>query len=171
MIDTKELRKHIEQLQEYSAKHSDVLHSLRSDCEDVNQHTQEILGNTPYGNGLMEILYKNEVGFLLTKMEGADRTFSYFKKSINRLHDDLDKLESQFQTKEKAKVKVKSLQKSFKTFFIGFIGSASLVGIIPSLFMFAKAMSNSEMRTGAVWFLITTFCLAVLLSIWNESDS
>ena len=167
-IDTKELRKHLEQLQEYASKHSDVLHSLRSDCEDVNQHTQEILENA---HGLMELLYKNEVNFLLTKMEGADRTFSYFKKSINCLHDDLDELERQLQTKEKAKVKVKALQKGFKTFFVGFIGSASFVGIIPSLFMFAKAMSNSEMRTGAIWFLITTFCLTVLLSIWNESDS
>lgn len=168
MIDTKELRKHIEQLQEYSAKHSDVLHSLRSDCEDVNQHTQEILGNTPYGNGLMEILYKNEVGFLLTKMEGADRTFSYFKKSINRLHDDLDKLESQLQTKEKAKVKVKALQKGLKTFFVNFTGATSAIGTLASIAMFLNAMTNGDMRTGLIWFLATTICLATLLTIWDR---
>lgn len=164
-IDTKELRKHIEQLQEYSSKHSAVLHSLRSDCEDVNQHTQEILGNA---HGLMEILYKNDVDSLLTKMEGADRTFSYFKKSINCLDDDLDKLEIELKNKVKMKAKVKAIKKGLKTFFVNFTGATSAIGTLASIAMFLNAMTNGDMRTGLIWFLATTICLATLLTIWDR---
>lgn len=165
MIDTKELRKHIEQLQEYSSKHSDVLHDLRSDVEDVNQHTQEILGNT---HGFMELLYKNEVDFLLTKMEGTDRTFSYFKKSINCLDDDLDKLEIELKNKVKMKAKVKAIKKGLKTFFVNFTGATSAIGTLASIAMFLNAMTNGDMRTGLIWFLATTICLATLLTIWDR---
>lgn len=170
MIDTKELRNHIEQLQEYSSKHSDVLHDLRSDFEDVNQYTQEILGDTPYGHGLTEILYRNDVDSLLTKMKGADRTFSYFKKSINNLHDDLDELESQLKNKVKMKEKVKAIKKGLKTFFVNFTGATSAIGMLASVAMFLNAMTNGDMRTGLIWFLATTICLATLLTIWDMSD-
>lgn len=165
-IDTKELRKHIEQFQEYSSKHSAVLHSLRSDFENVSRHTQEILRNNPHGNELMEILYKNDVDSLLTKMEGADRTFSYFKKSINNLHDDLDELEIELQNKVKTKEKVKAIKKGLKTFFVNFTGAISALGMLASVFMFGNDMSNGDMCTGLIWFLITTICLAALLTIW-----
>lgn len=167
MIDTKELRTHIEQLQECSSKHSDVLHDLRSDFEDVNQYTQEILGDTPYGHGLTEILYRNDVDSLLTKMKGADRTFSYFKKYINNLHDDLDELEIELQNKVETKAKTAAIKKGLKTFFVDFTGATSALGMLASIFMFAKAMSNGDMRTGLIWFLITTTCLATLLTIWD----
>lgn len=169
-IDTKELRKHIEQLQECSSKHSDVLHDLRSDFEDVNQYTQEILGDTPYGHGLTEILYRNDVDSLLTKMRGADRTFSYFKKSINNLHDDLDELEIELQNKVKMKEKVKAIKKGLKTFFFNLVSAAALIGIIPSLFMFAKDMANGDIYTGIIWALVATICTAILLTIWDMSD-
>lgn len=166
-IDTKELRKDIEQFKEYSSKHSDVLHSLRSNFKDVNQYTQKMLENTPYGDELMGILYKNEVDSLLRKMEGADRTFSYVKKSINNLHDDLDELEIELQNKVETKAKTAAIKKGLKTFFVDFTGATSALGMLASVFMFAKAMSNGDMRTGLIWFLITTICLATLLTIWD----
>lgn len=166
-IDTKELRKHIEQLQEYSSKHSAVLHSLRSDCEDVNQYTQEILGNA---HGLMEILYKNDVDSLLTKMEGADRTFSYFKKSINCLDDDLDKLEIELKNKVKMKAKVKAIKKGLKTFFVNFIGAISFLGIPTSFVMLLIAESHGSMYTGLIWFLVAAICLATFFIILDKSD-
>ena len=169
-IDTKELRKHIEQLQEYSSKHSDVLHSLRSDFEDVNRYTQKILENAPYGNELMKILYKNEVDSLLKKMEGADYTFSYFKKSINRLHDDLDELEIELQNKVKTKAKVKAIKGGVKTFFVNFIGATSFLGVPTSFVMLLIAESHGSMYTGLIWVLVAAFCLATFLIILDRSD-
>ena len=65
------------------------------------------------------------------------------------------------------KAKTAAIKKGLKTFFVDFTGATSALGMLASVFMFAKAMSNGDMRTGLIWFLITTTCLATLLTIWD----
>ena len=84
------------------------------------------------------------------------------------MDDDLDKLEIELKNKVKMKAKVKAIKKGLKTFFVNFTGATSAIGTLASIAMFLNAMTNGDMRTGLIWFLATTICLATLLTIWDR---